>query len=285
MTLSNLKNKFKTTLHALYPSSEISSIFRYLVKHKLDLNAAEIVLEGNKEVKATDLDFFLTSLNRLQSKEPIQYIIGEANFYNSIFEVSPDVLIPRPETEELVAWIIDDIALLNSNKILKVLDIGTGSGCIAISIAKYAENVAVSAIDFSKKALHIAERNALSNKVNIQFLETDILNAQDLPEKYDIIVSNPPYVREKEKEQMHDNVLKHEPDEALFVTDENPLLFYDKISDLAKKSLVENGVLYFEINQYLGKEIKQLLETKGFERIELRKDFLEKDRMIKAFNN
>lgn len=282
MTLTHLKNKFKVTLKTIYPLSDVTSIFRLLVNYKLDLDAAEIVLEASKALSERDLEFFHSALNRLQDKEPVQYILGETNFYSLNFKVTPDVLIPRPETEELVEWIIQDATIQIDNKKIRILDIGAGSGCIAISLANNLPYATVSALDISEKALQIAKENAQHNKVDIHFIQADILKIATLPQRYDIIVSNPPYVREEEKMQMHENVLEHEPKEALFVSDETPLLFYDKIADLAKKHLSEKGCLYFEINQYLGKETLQLMKAKGFTSVELRKDFLGKNRFIKA---
>lgn len=282
MTLTELKNIFSKRLKNIYPLSEVTSIFRLLAKHKLDLDAATIVLEGQKELMEHDLMFFETALKRLQEKEPVQYIIGETNFSNLTFKVTPDVLIPRPETEEFVDWILKDIQSQHSKNKLRILDIGTGSGCIAISIANEIKHAKVYALELSTNALQIAKENALNNKVEIEFLQEDILSIGSLSQDYDIIVSNPPYIRNQEKAQMHDNVLKFEPEEALFVFDDNALLFYDKISDLAKSHLLEKGSLYFEINQYLGKETSNLLKLKGFSNIEIRKDFLGNDRMIKA---
>lgn len=282
MTLAQLKFKFKDTLKGIYPNAEITSIFRMLVQHTLSLDSAEIVLEGSKELKLTELDYFEKTLSRLQNKEPIQYILGKTTFFDLGFKVTPEVLIPRPETEELVLWVINDIKKQPTAKKIQILDIGTGSGCIAISLAKNLQNADVSALDISENALLIAKENAKNNNVIIQLIHSDVLEIEQLHQTYDIIVSNPPYVRELEKAQMHDNVLKHEPKEALFVYDENPLLFYNKICDVAKEQLVKNGCLYFEINQFMGNEMLQLLESKGFTSIELRKDFLGKDRMIKA---
>jgi len=282
MTLIQLKNKFTDRLKNIYPLSEITSIFRLLAKYRLDLDAADIVLKKQEELIKHDLIFFETALKRLQEKEPVQYVIGKTNFKNLTFKVTPDVLIPRPETEEFVDWILKDIQAQRSKNKLRILDIGTGSGCIAISLAKKVKHAKVCALELSTKAIQIAKENALNNKVEIEFLHEDILNISRLPLDYDIIVSNPPYIRNQEKLQMHDNVLKFEPEEALFVFDDNALLFYDKIGDLAKKHLLEKGNLYFEINQYMGKETANLLEIKGFSNIEIRKDFMGNDRMIKA---
>jgi len=193
-------------------------------------------------------------------------------------------LIPRTETEELVAWVLDEIKVFTNNKIteLSILDIGTGTGCIPISLAKNLTSLNISAIDISPEALLIARQNAILNKVTIEFIELDILNAESLPQEYDVIISNPPYVRELEKKEIKNNVLENEPHLALFVADENPLIFYNKIADLAKKQLSENGMLFFEINQYLGKETINMLVKKGFKNIQLKKDLFGNDRMIKC---
>jgi release factor glutamine methyltransferase len=216
--------------------------------------------------------------NRLQHFEPIQYILGETEFYGLPFKVTPATLIPRPETEELVDWIL---AHYNKNH-KTLLDIGTGSGCIAITLAKNLPSLEISAMDISEETLKIASENAKDHKVGVIFSKVDILNALALPQKYDIIVSNPPYVRNSEKKNMQKNVLDYEPTMALFVEDDNPLLFYSKIAALAKNYLNPKGFLFFEINEYLGKEVIQLLKRESFSEIELKKDFFGKDRMIKC---
>ena len=187
------------------------------------------------------------------------------------------MLIPRPETEELVSWILSNH---DSSTHLKILDIGTGSGCIAIALAKNLPNAQVFAIDVSEKALATAKNNADRNEVKVNFIKQDILNTENLEQSFDIIVSNPPYVRNLEKDEIKQNVLAHEPHLALFVEDQNALIFYDKIANLSQRHLNPNGQLYFEINQYLGKEMVQLLEQKGFSAIELRKDIYGNDRMV-----
>ena len=197
-------------------------------------------------------------------------------------------MIPRPETEELVQLIIQKTKEKReknkgnplSNLELKILDIGTGSGCIAIALAKNIPNVKVWALDVSEKALEVANKNATLNKADIQFLQLDILKTNKLQSNFDIIVSNPPYVRELEKQEIKNNVLQNEPDLALFVKDKDPLLFYDRIASVAKENLTQCGELYFEINQYLGIENVELLKNKGFHHIELRKDLFGNDRMI-----
>lgn len=189
-------------------------------------------------------------------------------------------LIPRPETEELVEWILINPEFKFQNP--QFLDIGTGSGCIAISLAKNLPNAKVSALDISEEALKIAKGNAKLNKVEVDFFQTDILAAETLSKKYDVIVSNPPYVRELEKKQMQQNVLKYEPYSALYVKDEDPLLFYRAISRLAKNHLNPGGKLFFEINEYLAYEMTELLKAEGFKNIEIKKDIYGKDRMLKC---
>jgi len=199
-----------------------------------------------------------------------------------VFEVNQHVLIPRPETEELIRWIL---SREDKAKIKSILDIGTGSGCIPIILANSLTNAKVTSIDISKTALEVAKRNAVKNNVDINFLQDDILQTKVLEENYDIIVSNPPYVRESEKTAMNNNVLKFEPEIALFVTDKDPLIFYRHIASLAIRSLKTDGILYFEINQYLGAALCKILDDLGFENIELRKDMYGADRMIRAMKN
>ncbi|SNR51861.1 release factor glutamine methyltransferase [Lutibacter agarilyticus] len=286
MELIAFKKHFFSALSEIYPETEIQSFFNILIEFKLHLKRIDAALQPSFEIETTALDFLKKATSDLKSQIPIQYIIGETEFYGLPFYVNKNVLIPRPETEELVAWIINDRKAEDSKNSIKILDIGTGSGCIPISLAKNIPNAEVSSIDISSEAIKTAEKNATLNNVDIQFMEADILNTSNLPYIVDVIVSNPPYVREIEKQEMQKNVLEYEPQLALFVEDENPLLFYDKIADLAKNYLSKNGQLYFEINQYLGKETVELLKTKGFTTIELKKDLFGVDRMIKAsFNN
>lgn len=279
MIVLDFKKQFFSELLKLYPKTEIQSFFNILVQYKLNLSRVELALKPSLEFNISDLDFFQKALINLKNQIPIQYIIGETEFYGLTFKVNNHVLIPRPETEELVDWILRDF---NNSENIKILDIGTGSGCIAISLAKNLPNAEVYALDISSKALKIAKKNAEINNVKVQFIKEDIITLLKLPKKFDIIVSNPPYVRELEKKQMQKNVLSNEPAIALFVKDDTPLLFYDKISELSKMYLTKNGSLYFEINQYLGTETVNLLKLKGFKNIELKKDLNEVDRMIKV---
>ena len=279
MLVQKFKQQFFLELSDLYPKTEIQSFFNILIEFKLNVSRIDLALQPNLEITSQEIVFFEKALSDLKKHIPIQYIIGETEFYGLTFKVNQHVLIPRPETEELVSWIIKDSKNVTE---LRILDIGTGSGCIAISLAKNLPNAKIYAIDISKEALKTAKHNAAINKVSIEFIENDILSINQLHQNFNIIVSNPPYVRELEKEMMQENVLANEPHLALFVENENPLLFYNKIADLAKNHLIDNGNLYFEINQYLGKETSNLLAFKGFNSIEIKKDIFEADRMIKA---
>jgi len=279
INMLEFKKQFFSELSKLYPKTEIQSFFNILIQYKLNLSRIKLALQPSLKFNISDLDFFQKALIKLKSQIPIQYIIGETEFYGLKFKVNNNVLIPRPETEELVDWILKDF---NNSENIKILDIGTGSGCIAISLAKNIPNAEVFALDISSEAIRTAKLNAKENNVTVNFMEADILTLTKLPQKFDIIVSNPPYVRELEKKQMQKNVLNNEPAIALFVKDKNPLLFYDKISELSKMYLTKNGSLYFEINQYLGPETVNSLKSKGFRNIEIKKDLYEVDRMIKA---
>ena len=284
MILKEFKLFFNEALSAIYPKTEIDSFFFILMEEKLKLQRIDTVLNSDLLITNKNLIDLKNIVKRLQKEEPIQYIIGNTEFYGLPFLVDKNTLIPRTETEELVAWVLDEIKVLTNNKIteLSILDIGTGTGCIPISLAKNLTSLNISAIDISPEALLIAKQNAILNKVTIEFIELDILNAESLPQEYDVIISNPPYVRELEKEEIKNNVLENEPHLALFVADENPLIFYNKIADLAKQQLSKNGMLFFEINQYLGKETVNMLVKKGFKNIQLKKDLFGNDRMIKA---
>ena len=284
MILKEFKLFFNEALSAIYPKTEIDSFFFILMEEKLKLQRIDTVLKPDFLITKKSLIDLKTIVKRLQKEEPIQYIIGNTEFYGLPFFVDKNTLIPRPETEELVAWVLNETKVLANNKTieLSILDIGTGTGCIPISLAKNLTSLNISAIDISPEALLIAKQNAILNKVTIKFIELDILNTESLPQEYDVIISNPPYVRELEKEEIKNNVLKNEPHLALFVADENPLIFYNKIADLAKQQLSKNGMLFFEINQYLGKETVNMLVKKGFKNIQLKKDLFGKDRMIKC---
>ncbi len=279
MTIKQFNTYFVSNLKNEYPETEIHSFFHLLIENTLNFSRVDIALNLTKLIEEDNLSFLKKATLSLKKHKPIQYIIGESDFFGLKFYVNKNVLIPRPETEELVDWIINS---KKNNEKIEILDIGTGSGCIAISLAKNIVNSKIHAYDISKKALKIAKKNALRNNVQIQFTENDILKTDQLSSNFDIIVSNPPYVRKMEAEMMKRNVLDNEPRMALFVENNNPLIFYNKIADLAKKYLKKNGELYFEINQYLADETVVLLKKKGFTKIELKKDFLGNNRMIRA---
>lgn len=280
MKIKQYRTQFIKELSPFYDAYEAESFFYLILEDKHKLRQIDLAL--NHELKFSDSDFIVWNslLSQLKKEIPIQYLLGKTSFYGLDFEVNENVLIPRPETEELVEWIISEYSKIDKTKRLKILDIGTGSGCIAISLAKNLPNAEVCGVDVSKKAIVTAKRNAIRNNVDVTFVFLDILKTEELRFNYDIIVSNPPYVRNLEKEEIKKNVLDYEPHLALFVEDNDALIFYRKIAALAKKGLLENGQLFFEINQYLGKEMTDLLETMNFKNIELKKDIYDNDRMI-----
>ena len=279
MKIKQYKIFFQEQLESIYDASEVESFFYIILENKNKLKRIDLALNVDLEFSETEIELCNAILNKLKKEIPIQYILGTTHFYDLEFEVNPNVLIPRPETEELIDWIIKENS---ANTNLKILDIGTGSGCIAISLAKNMKNAKVSALDVSIKALATAQKNAVKNNVNINFIHKNILETNDLNQEFDIIVSNPPYVRNLEKHEIHKNVLNNEPHLALFVEDNDALIFYRKIAELAQINLSQNGQLFFEINQYLGNETKNLLEKMNFKNIELRKDIYGNDRMIKC---
>lgn len=281
MKIIDLKAEFIDALSDLYPSQEVLSFFTILVEKHLDLSRLEVALKPNHSVSLTVSKKIKNAIQRLRKFEPIQYIVNGVEFYNLKFYVNRNVFIPRPETEELVFWIVDRHKNHDS-KSRRILDIGTGSGCIAISLAFNLPDYKVSAFDISSEALDVARKNAIINNVNVDFFKEDVLNCKKLPKKYDIIVSNPPYIIENEKDKMQSNVLKYEPDIALFVNNDDPLLFYRKIAQLGQKHLISEGSIYFEINEYLGSELLILLKTEGYKEITLQKDIFGKYRMVKC---
>jgi release factor glutamine methyltransferase len=292
MLLKTYKSTFLQELSPLYDEKEIESFFYIVLECFHNKKRIDLALNPEMEMDALQLLRWESVLSELKKEKPIQYILGETEFYGLPFLVNENTLIPRPETEELVAWILESTKHEVQNTRLNLLDIGTGSGCIAISLAKNLPNAQVAAIDVSEKALVMAKENAKVNAVDVNFIQADILKMDDLeqlptsnfqlPTHFDTIVSNPPYVRNLEKVEIKPNVLAYEPHLALFVEDTDALLFYRKIAELALKNLSENGKLYFEINQYLGNETVELLERLGFKNIELRKDIYGNDRMVKS---
>ncbi len=286
MTLKELQHNFHKELDVIHGKNEVDSFFRLLVEDYLHFKPFEIALNPKYLVSTKDSKNFSNAIDRLKQEEPIQFIIGQTEFYGFPFKVNSNVLIPRPETEELVRWILDEQRTTNSELPL-VLDIGTGSGCIAIALAKHLPNATVYGLDVSLEALKVAKENAILNNVKVEFIEQNILTSfhaelLTASRKFDVIVSNPPYVRKLEKSSIKENVLKYEPHLALFVKDDDPLLFYRAICEFTVHNLKPNGQLYFEINQYLGGELKQLLAKFDFKSVELRKDLFGNDRMLKV---
>ena len=285
MILKEIQIIFHHELDVLYGKDEVDSFFYILTEEFLNMRRLELSLQPNFNITEEEELLFKDALSKLKLEQPIQYILGKSEFFGFPFLVNRHTLIPRPETEELVAWICSQY--FKSQSALTILDIGTGSGCIAISLAKSIPNAHVYAMDISLEALKIAQTNARVNDVQIDFIKADILNQKnwkldfkDL--KFDIIVSNPPYVRNMEKSAMSTNVLGHEPSLALFVDDSKPLIFYDAIVQFAIKRLTNEGQLFFEINQYLGNEMIELLEDAGLKNILLKKDIFGNDRMIRG---
>lgn len=286
MILKDIQDIFHKELDVIYGKEETNSFFFILTETYYKISRMQLALQP--DYKIDSYDAILGALQLLKKEQPLQYILGNTEFYGLPFNVNTHVLIPRPETEELVAWVLKQAK--NREQTIenyRILDIGTGSGCIAVSLAKSLPKAKVYALDVSKEALKIAMQNAELNNVAIEFVEANILDmgACDLGFKnlkFDIIVSNPPYVREQEKESMKPNVLNNEPHLALFVKDKDPLQFYKAITEFALGSLNEEGALFFEINEYLGNDMIQLLKKNHFDNIELKQDIFKKDRMVKA---
>jgi release factor glutamine methyltransferase len=278
--IKEYKTQFITNLLPFYDEMEVESFFYLILENQRQLRRIDLALDIDLLFSNEEILIWDAILEKLQLEIPIQYILGTTQFYGLEFNVNENVLIPRPETEELVEWIISSAVNMPKFTNLKILDIGTGSGCIAISLAKNISDAQVFAIDISEKALATTKKNADLNKVAVAFIQRNILETNDLGQQFDIIVSNPPYVRNLEKAEIKLNVLANEPHLALFVEDNDALIFYRKIAELATKNLSVEGKLFFEINQYLGKETVELLEKMHFKNIELRKDIYGNDRMI-----
>ncbi|MFD0932819.1 peptide chain release factor N(5)-glutamine methyltransferase [Psychroflexus salinarum] len=277
--LKVLKKEFLEDLLPVYEANEASTMFAWLAEDLLNLKTHDLLLKTEVELKQIQLLKFEDAIARLIREEPIQYILGYAEFFGLKLKVNSQVLIPRPETEELVQWILEDP--LSSNLQLSIIDLGTGSGCIPIALARHLPEAKIKALDISAEALSLAELNSKENKTKIDFIQANLLELEELAE-VDIIVSNPPYVKYDEQQGMKRNVLENEPHLALFVENEDPLIFYRKIAELASK-MIKTPLVYVEINQYLAKETCQLFKDFGFEQVELRKDFRGNDRMLKAY--
>ncbi len=273
-----------TQLGDLYPENEIRTFVKLALDHYFNYDSKFLALNPDVRFTESELLKIVFMTKDLKKGKPIQYIFGETEFCGLTFKVNEHVLIPRQETEELVNWILEDDNIGGWGDKIKILDIGTGSGCIPISLKSSVPHAQVHASDVSEEALMIARSNAELNGTDVNFIQDDILNPKigSYKAPYHIIVSNPPYVRQSEKESLHMNVVDNEPHTALFVPDEDAMVFYNAIADFALQSLTEDGVLYFEINEALGIETKKALESKGFQDIQLRKDINGKDRMIRA---
>ena len=261
-----------------YTQSEVSALTRIIATEMLGVAQMTYFLKDDVTLKAEQEAMLFNAIERLKKQEPIQYIQGYSDFCGLRFKVTPATLIPRPETSELVEWIASE----HSGKKVNILDIGTGSGCIAISLAHKLPKSNVTAWDISTTALAVAAENSRNNSTEVTFERVDILSYEPKSAQFDIIVSNPPYIKENEKSAMHNNVLDWEPHTALFVPDSDPLLFYRTIAEKGLQMLAPNGTLYFEINRAHGAETMEMLANIGYTNIELRKDFADNDRMIKA---
>lgn len=272
-TVGNIIPAFRKELSSIFEEREVVSWAYLSVEHLLGYSRSDYIVHANKSIDVKISDKFKQIIIDLKTKKPLQYILGETEFYGFKLKVNKDTLIPRPETEEIVDWVLKE-------NFKSALDIGTGSGCIAIALAKYS-NANISAIDISRDALKIAKENAILNNVKVVFTQQDIFQIKTLT-KVDLIVSNPPYILNFEKANMQANILEHEPHLALFVANEDPFAFYKKIADLATKSFRGKGRLFFEINEQFANELIAILTQRGFVDIELKKDINDRDRMIKA---
>ena len=280
MTFSDLEKQFSAELSDIYAREEAAMFCFLSAQHRFQWTKASYLLNKQEVISDANKAYFLEILSQLKASKPIQYILGETDFYGRTFLVNPAVLIPRPETEELVKWVLDSVSIANHS----ILDIGTGSGCIAISLKIEIPEAEVFAVDISADALALAQENAALHKAAVSFIEKDVLfmKPTELAATFDVIVSNPPYIALSEKDSMKVNVLENEPHLALFVSNTNPLIFYERIASIAQEKLNLGGFLFFEINERFGKEVLELLVKKGFKHVKLRQDLGGKDRMVKA---
>lgn len=269
----------KSELADLLPETEIQAITRIILESVCSWSFSEQLTRANETMDKEKVGQITAIVHRLKKSEPIQYVLGETEFFGLKMKVNPAVLIPRPETEELVEWVCNSTLPENP----KILDVGTGSGCIALALKKNLKDAEISAVDFSEKALDVARQNAGLNNLKVEFLRADILNWEKYDwDFFDVIVSNPPYVRVSEKKLMQKNVLDFEPGMALFVSDEDPLVFYREIARFAQKFLAEKGFLFFEINESLSDPLIKMLQQNNFTDVQLQKDLQGKNRMIRC---
>lgn len=282
-SLSEIRQQYIKQLSEQYSPQEIDIIFYALAENYLHINKSILKLSLNELKDENDLKYilFLNALFQLKEGIPYQYVLGSTIFFGCEILVNKNVLIPRPETEELVEWILKDIN--NKNQKLQIIDLCSGSGCISIALAKNLPKSQIDGIDVSEKALELSQKNSVLNKVSVNYIQTNLLDSEKINtnKKYDIIVSNPPYIKKSEKRDMDERVYKFEPNEALFVTDENPLIFYKEIIKFSMMNLNEKGKIYIEINQNLSEETQELF-LKYFTFVELKKDLSSNYRMIKA---
>lgn len=278
-SIHSVINYFEEKLSETFSSREIKLIARSFISKRLGWKASDFISRKEEKVSESDLLFFREKIKQLLSGVPFQYVLGETFFYNILLKTDKRALIPRPETEELVDWIVNEH---KDQKDLKILDIGTGSGCIPLAIKSVMPKFQVTGVDVDSEALSLAKENAISLNLEVDFIQHDILSSEDLDREWDMIVSNPPYIPLKEKSQMAKHVIEYEPELALFTTNENPLVFYEKIADFAALKLSKDGWLYFEIHESNADKVVQLLENRNFQSITVKKDLQGKDRMIRC---
>lgn len=278
MSPQEIVQLMQNELSGIYDSNEISAMAREMMTKVLHCQPVDIVMHYNEELPDTFTNILLEMIGRLKNYEPLQYILRVAHFHGHDFSVSPAVLIPRPETAQLVDMIVDE----NTGSDLTVLDIGTGSGCIAISLARALKFAQVTGIDVSASALEVANQNAQMLNTRVKFVEQDILTCKAPYEAWNIIVSNPPYVTESEKAEMERNVLDYEPHEALFVPDNDPMLYYRPIAAYASRALKPGGRLYLEINRAMGQQVSEILMSCGLRNIQIHTDYYGNSRFVTA---
>ena len=276
------KEIFLDSLKENLPSREIENIFFELLFFKMNWKRVDYLLNKNQKLSQKEVSFFKNCLEKINKNTPVQYITGQVNFCNLLIKVNPNVLIPRPETEELVHLILNNH---NQDSLKEILDIGTGSGCIIIALKKTLSNTNCTAIDISKDAIRTAKANAVLNKVEVDFITKDILDYKNEEKSWDMIVSNPPYIPISNKKHMHPNVVQNEPSQALFVENEEPLKYYQIISDFANNHLKKNGKIYFEIHEDFANDVVNLLSTKKHFKTTVHKDFQGKKRFVVATKN
>lgn len=283
MKLKQIRSRFYKELKDQLSEVEMQLSFDLLIDKYLELERVELMQKKDIELSDLQQQRFEKAIYRLKKNEPVQYIIGEVDFFGRPFKVNSNVHVPRPETETMVKWVLEDFARLQkkSGSSLSLLDIGTGCGLLPITLGKELP-LKTSAVDLSKKALEVARENAEINNADVEFIQADVLKWEKLPRKFDIIVSNPPYVLKEAKQDVQRKILDHEPPVALYVKDDDPMIFNRKIGELAKKDLSPTGLVYVEINMYLAKETRKVFEHLGF-KTELRQDIFGNDRTVKAY--